>query len=469
MAKRSADKRRSTSMGSATATRAPTSAQERALASEEIDDGAIWAQVMRVSGQHSPAQISATLKEADQGRIKRLVDLTHELRQKDGQLQTVMQTRELAVSGLPWDLQLGDGAKKRDQKANQRLKEALERAEGFSEAIAHLVGEPVLFGFGVVEVIWALADDGIFEPVRFKIVPCRRFGYRMRDGALLFDQSAVGSGNIETTGIDLEDEFPPGKFLVVRRRINGDVPVREGLSRLLCWLTSFRLWGRMDWLKFAEIGWKPWRTAEYKKDAEKEDKIAARTIMRQLNASGVAVHPETIKIALHWAKNSAGGGQGGAHGQLAEHLGMEISKPVLGGTLTVESGSRGARSLGEVHNEVRKDIRDADCLAIASEVGRGLVDPYMRMNHGARAESGVFFFQTEDPVDLKAYAEALKLLTEAGLQRIPASHVRDQAGIPEAKPDEEVLAPAKADAPPTDNDDGEGNEPDEDTGAGDGD
>jgi len=45
-------------------------------------------------------------------------------------------------------------------------------------------------------------------------------------------------------------------------------------------------------------------------------------------------------------------GAKGVHKLLADFMGAEMAKAVLGQTLTVEAGQRGARSLGEVHDRV---------------------------------------------------------------------------------------------------------------------
>lgn len=454
--KRSAPKGR----GSDARDKAPTARDAQDASSPAVVDESVWDQLQRVSSADlTPGRVSAYIRDADMGVIRHLVDLCHDLRQKDGHFQSIMQSRELAVSGLPWDIQAPDNDRRRGkkpkrprmtraQKAAKRLSDALEKADGFTDTLAHLTGESVLFGFAFAEVIWEKAEDGLMIPVQFKPIACRRFGYRSSDTALLFDPGRTGM--VDLAGIDLLAEHVPGKFVYVRRRMNGDVQTREGLARLLVWLCMFRTWGLKDWLKFAEMAWKPWRRAKYAKKAEKEDKNLAVDIMRRMTSSGVAVHPDTVEVMIDWPKNAIGSGNGGgSHKELAEHLGMEMSKAVLGATLTVEAGSKGARSLGDVHKDVKQAIRDADVLNVAAGVQLGVVEPFFAMNYGKTVDVSRFIFQTEDPVDLLAFAQAIQALRDAGLERVPAAWVRDQAGMPEAEEGEEVLGET-ADSNPTD-------------------
>ncbi|WP_411670439.1 DUF935 family protein [Escherichia coli] len=46
---------------------------------------------------------------------------------------------------------------------------------------------------------------------------------------------------------------------------------------------------------------------------------------------------------------------------------------MLGGTLTTEAGDKGAALTGEVHNEVRREIRDSDLRQLAATLNRDLV------------------------------------------------------------------------------------------------
>lgn len=420
--------------------RAPKEPTISDLFDDVVLEQALWEQFFQIGGDLNPGLVSAILREADAGRPARLVDLTHELRQKDGTFHSVCETREKAVSELPWTITVPENSRKKDEKAAKRIEDSIRSAgvngeDGFVEAVEHLVGEPVLFGHGTVEVIAKVDEaDGLMVPERFKRVGCRRFGFRQSDGRLLFDPT--GRGNVDANGVDLT-EFSSGKFLNVRRRINGDVLIREGLARCAVWMCSFRNWDLKDWLAFAELAWKPWRRAAYDRKVNKEDRRRLAQKLARMASTGVLIHPKDIEVMVEWPKGAVGSGQSG-HKELADHLAAELTKAFLGGTLMVDAGNRGARSLGEVQDKLRLSRRDGDVLSLCAVMTHQFVRPFARMNYGPKVAPLTFIMQTDEGVDQAKFAEAIETYGRAGL-RIPSSYVYDQAGIPPPDGDEEVL------------------------------
>ncbi len=389
-------------------------------------------QLNRIGGSLTPQQVSSILREADSGCMWRLVDLEHEARQKDCTLQSVLGTREQAIAGLPFEVVAADGdlAKARDRKAAEWCDARLHAVDRFPTCLAHLQGA-VYNGHAVIEPLW-VKDGGDVIPADFSLIAPRRFCYEPQTQRLYwYDQSGV----VPYPGVDIAAEFP-GRFIIHQPRINGDMPCREGLGRVLMWAALFRNWTQRDWLALAELAWKPWRSGKYQKGASDEDIDALEEALDKMSTSGTAVLPETTDLQVMFP--SGGATQRSNHGELAAFFSAEMSKAVLGATTTVEQGDRGALALGKVHNEIRKDIRESDARQLAATLRRDLLTPMVRMNFGPAVKVPVLRFLTEDSIDLKAYAEAVELLQTAGL-RIPASHVYDVTGIPAPKDGEDVL------------------------------
>ncbi|WP_157920779.1 phage portal protein family protein, partial [Escherichia coli] len=87
-----------------------------------------------------------------------------------------------------------------------------------------------------------------------------------------------------------------------------------------------------------------------------------------------------------------------------------ISKAILGGTLTTEAGDKGARSLGEVHNEVRREIRDSDLRQLAATLNRDLVYPLYALNTAHAIDIRRLpriCFQTKEPGDITKITSAV--------------------------------------------------------------
>lgn len=401
----------------------------------------IWSQARRIGGALSPAQVSAIIGTADSGRPQQLVDIFAEARQKDTDLQSYLETREIAVKQLRIEVSAGDernGKKPRrkDVKAANVLADALRRCINLPDALAHMEGSGSAFGHGTVELRWDMRD-GWLVPVEAYRVQARRFAFRQVDGALLYDptnmQTVEGS-----SGIDLMAAYAPGKFVQYRPRVNGDVLIREGYARALIWAALFRNWSIADWLHLAELSWKPWRRGVFKKGADKADISRLRTILEQMGASGVALHPDSVEVMIEWPKASAGTTSGN-HQSLAGYMSRGMARCILGSADIVDANSaNGSRAATATRAELRKDRLYAAAIGIGSVLTQQVAEPFYRYNDPT-ARIGYVMLLTDDTVDLAAFATAMKTLRDAGL-KIPAKWVREQTGIPEPAAEEELLS-----------------------------
>src|SRR5690606_3136238 len=119
-----------------------------------------------------------------------------------------------------------------------------------------------------------------------------------------------------------------------------------------------------------------------------------------------------------------------------------VSKAVLGGTLTSGTGEgTNTNALGNVHNEVRKELRDSDLKQLAATLTRDLVYPLYALNSktfAAPHRLPRFEFDISEPADLKHYAESLPPLIDRGMQ-IPQAWLHEQLQIPQPQKDEPVM------------------------------
>jgi len=433
---------------------APTAAAKPpANVGSALRDPSLWEQFTRIGGGLTPYDVQQIIQQADAGDPVRLVDLANEMRQKDAHLQATLFTREAALGGLEWEVVLPDTRGRPRYSANgspiraavgeqQRrfVDETLRaldapRAEAdttsFRGLLAHAAGG-AYYGWAVAESLFHLDRRGRLVPRGFKCHSPRRFGFTSDDGHLVLRDSTTGF-----KPVDLRASFPH-RFIISQPRITGDVPAREGLARGLMWPALFRNWTLSDWLKLAELAWKPWRIGKILKGASPAEKSALEQTLRDLTAVGAATHTENTEIHLQWPQGSSGSGTSG-HGDLHARMAAEISKAVLGQTLTTEQGSSGSYSLGQVHNDIRKDIRAFDAAHVASVITRDVVRPLIELNFGPGAPVPIFRFVTEDIADFGAMANALKTLVVDIGMKIPASWAHDQLGIPKPEEGDELL------------------------------
>ncbi len=119
-----------------------------------------------------------------------------------------------------------------------------------------------------------------------------------------------------------------------------------------------------------------------------------------------------------------------------------MSEAVLGETLTTNSGERGARSLGEVHNEIRVAIAKADADLVCQSIRDTLVRWYVELNYPGEAIPNVWrdFSEAED---LNDKVERDKKIYEMGYKPASVDYLNEtyggewierQAAEPDASP-----------------------------------
>lgn len=400
-------------------------------------------------GVQKPDDVASIMRLADTGYMYRICDYWEEQLNRDCHLGSIVFRREHAPSRLKWQI-IPASEKRRDVKIAawveltlQRLGEVEHRESrelgltphSLADLFVHLNGANI-YGYAGSEIAWSKVD-GRVVPAGALPMPPRRFIYAQHDGSLRWSDVTGGPPESAYPGKDLLRDYAAGRFVVHRPRVNGAVGTREGMIRPLLWASTFRTWTIGDWMKLAELAWKPYRWGTYDSTAGDDDKIALENALQLLMAQGWASLPSRTELHIEYAKGNAQGL--GQHGALCAFLGAEMSKRVLGATLTVEEGNKGTARTAGVHQDVERDILIVDARAEEATIQRQLVAPLVRANFGSVGLPR-FVFVTEDVGDMKAIAEAVDKFRGAGnLTGIPMRWVRQVLGCPEPDEGEEVL------------------------------
>jgi len=113
-------------------------------------------------------------------------------------------------------------------------------------------------------------------------------------------------------------------------------------------------------------------------------------------------------------------------------LDSQLSKAVLGQTMTADNGSSQAQA--KVHNEVRIDILKADAKRLSSTLNRYFVKAFIDLNYGVQEHYPQLCVYVPDNEDLELLASALERLVPLGLE-VEQSVIRDKFGLPDPEKD----------------------------------
>lgn len=326
-----------------------------------------------VAGEFSnPEAIKSAWASACRGDIKAIMRLADEI-EHDLKIAGLLRQRRLAVAKLPWKVLPAD---EEDATAKTIAEAVTAMLQGLKlrSAIGHLQDATVK-PLAVLEIVWQ--NRGTTTDVA-ALVP--RLGTEFTfDFAETGEQLRLITDPAQPKGLPIE----PNKF-VVRNSTELGVRVisRGGLVKGLAarWLIKTHL--LTTFLKFCDVYGMPWRVGKYDPNVNNDEQIAI--LKRAVAALGVdagAVIPSDMEIEIiESAKNSGRD----VFSLFLEINDREIAIGILGQTLT-SAGSdlgKGTLSLGEVHDEVRHELVEADAVAIAECLSEQLIIPYVVFNFG---------------------------------------------------------------------------------------
>ncbi len=136
--------------------------------------------------------------------------------------------------------------------------------------------------------------------------------------------------------------------------------------------------------------------------------------------------------------------------ELLRYIDSQVAIAVLGQTLTSQPGESGSYSLGQVHNEVRKDIEQSDAERLAEVLERDLVVPIVTLNNGPRKRYPRLVIERTESMNIKLLSDSLEKLVPMGL-KVRADEVRTLLNMTAPDEGDDVLtAPSAAMMPPGD-------------------
>lgn len=379
----------------------------------------------------TPARLAHILEDAERGQIKAQCELFEDMEEKDAHIFSELSKRKRALLGLDWRIEPPRNASAAEKKYAEQLTEMIQDIENFEDVLLDMA-DAIGKGFANLEYEWELLGrewmpkEIIHRPQSwFMLNPDDQNELRLRDN----------SGR----GAELQ---PFGWIQHVHKAKSGYI-ARAGLHRILAWPFLFKNFSVRDLAEFLEIYGLPLRLGKYPSGATKEEKATLLRAVMQIGHAAAGIIPEGMAIEFQEAAKGAAD----PYQAMMDWCEASQSKAILGGTLTTTAANTGLGSnLGDVHNEVRHDLRDSDTIQIGSTLSRDLVYPLCVLN-GIRVENRRrmyrFKFDVQEPEDFVAFSQALPELVKSGV-RIPVSYPNDKLGIPQPGEGEAVLQLSEA-------------------------
>ncbi len=388
----------------------------------------VWSETI-VSGL-TPMAMAEVLRAAGNGYPDRFFVLAGEMEERDLHYAAVLGTRKRAITGIkPIVVPASQDAE--DEKIAEAVCDLIEQPEFIDDYMTDLL-DALGKGYSIVETVWDRSGKEWF-PARYEWRDQRHFVIDQRDGRTLRFKEA---GRIE--GIDL----PPYQFSIHRPKLKSGLPIKAGLARLAAWAFLYKSYTLKDWMAFLEIYGMPLRVGRYGTGASLDDRRVMSQALRDISSDAAAMIPKEMDIEFIEAKGGTGNAVFSAK---AEYLDRQVSKGVLGQTMTTDDGS----SLGQaaVHENVRHDIARADARQTEITANRDLIRPFVDLNFGPRDRYPRMVIPIVEAEDVTSLVDAIDKLVPLGL-KISMSEVRERIGFDEPEDGDELLMPAGKSATP---------------------
>lgn len=375
----------------------------------------------------TPQRLAGLFREADAGDIGRQAELFEQMEERDGHIIGETSKRKNVI--LDADFVLAPASEDpRDVKVCEDVQAMLDGITDWPDVLVSLQ-DAMGRGFCAMEMHWD-ASEGQARVQKFDYIKQKRFLFTDRAGVvadvprLITDHDPMGI------------EIPAWRVMMHRYGGQSGHPTRSGIFRVCTWWYLFKNYAVKDWVIFCDVYGMPLRLGKYNPGASEADKDALEVAVRTLGHDAAGIISRATEIEFITGSN--GSVSTDLYKDLAGFGNKEMSKAILGGTLTADVDGRGSYAAANTHNDVRHDLINADARAIAATIRRQFIRPYVGFNWGWDTPIPKYTgkFRRDD---MAAYAELIDTLADR--MDIPVSHVRQKYSIPEPQNGEECLRP----------------------------
>lgn len=376
------------------------------------------------SNNLNPRKLAGIFREADEGVVWRQMELFEEMEEKDPHLFSQLQTRKLAVTGLDWEVQ-PFSSDTQDKQIADFVQGQLQGLENFPDIMLDML-DAIGKGISVCEITWGISQNlqNVIEDIAW-----------IHPKKLLWD-------NVEEVMKICTREYPEGvrlpknKFVVHKYKAKSGHPSRAGVLRICAWMYLFKNYDLKDWISFCEVYGMPTRLGKYDPSASEENKAELLRAVVSLGCDAAGIVPNNTDITFIDSNKTS---TVAIYELLARYCDEQMSKAILGQTLSSGTDGGGSYALGKTHSEVRHDLTAADAVALGSTIRRDIIKPLVEFNFGADANIPLFSISCQESEDLKEVMEIYKgLAVDMGVP-IPESHIYKKFGIPRPKDNEPVI------------------------------
>ncbi len=215
-----------------------------------------------------------------------------------------------------------------------------------------------LFGYVPIEIIWEKFDNYIL-PIKCTAKPQEWFYFNSYGDFFFKDRNNGGK-----RFIDLENSY---KFLLPRNNADFLNPYGQAILSRCFWNVAFINGGMEFWAKFTEKYGMPYMFGKYDRSMTDPEKTALLESLVNMVQAAVGVIPSDGSVEV---VDTGSSGNTEIYERFVNKCENNISKSILGQTLTTDIGSAGSYAASKTHANVRADIVDSDKILVENTINQ---------------------------------------------------------------------------------------------------
>ncbi len=369
----------------------------------------------------TPQKMGAIIKAACEGDVDDLLTIAEEIEERDAHYRSVLQTRKLAIRKLVPSIEPISEDKKDIEIAHILEKQI--KKPSFRRMIGDLM-DAVAKGYSVVEMMWDTQS-----------MPWTVKSFTWRDPRLFklygANQEIRIKDDDNQDGLNLE----PFNFIVHTPPLKSGFKSRGGLAMPLVWAYLFKNYTIKDWVAFVEVFGMPIRIGSYGAEASENDIDELIKAVVNIGSDAAAVIPQNMAIDIKEASGKAA--SAAIFESLAAYMDKQISKLVLGQTMTADDGSSQAQAT--VHDDVREDILVADGQDLADTINEYFIKPFVYLNFEASEDYPSFKLELIEQEDKNLKLDVITKLAPMGL-KVSAAQIYEEYDLRPPEDESDILA-----------------------------
>jgi len=369
--------------------------------------------------------IERALRNAYNGSMRDVTDLSRETIDTDPHLASVLTKRFRPLGALTGDVDPAEGPGVDEEKAEfyaTVVREQLKQMNGFSRMVGRLAWG-LWDGRACEELQWLDLVDGPSHPkygqatlgvANSEWIHPRRLSFGpMRELRIIEDDWSY-PGGFREYGLAVRDV--PFKFVWWTPQLFGDYQEREGLAQRTMYWSFFKRFGARERMILCELYGKPLRWLEVDPTASVSEVALkdAERVADSLGGTFTARMPRGVKLHLDRPEHDSGK----IHQEIIKDTDEQISKLVLGQIGTTQGVASGLNSnVGGVMQDEQGDVHGADANLLSEVIEDMLCDAIIAVNFGPgeTTHAPTFTLRVVTPKDSAKETARLKGALDCGL------------------------------------------------------